>query len=1012
MRRLRQAALFTALLFVGTAMSVLAQGTGAIAGRVSATSGGLPVGDAHVLAIVGGRTAGRVNTSADGTFRMPGLAAGTYTVIVTNIGYVARRTEGVTVGEGQTATINVLLAESAASLTQVVVTAGRKAERALDAPAQISVVTTEEITTRPSITVTDHIKSSPGINVSTGGIAQANIVARGFNNAFSGAMLMLQDYRFAGVPSLRVNVPFLFTGANEDIERIELLLGPASALYGPNSGNGVLHVLTKSPFDSKGTTVTFDGGERQIFRASVRHAGTVNDKIGYKVSAETFTGRDWDYVDPGEPVKFDTAQRVPVDRRGAPSFRDYGVRRQTFEGRVDLRPMRDLTLISTVGYTNIGSGLELTGANGTSQVKNWSYTSFQERINYKRFFGQIFMNNSDAGNSSAQDSRSTYLLRSGQPIVDKSRVIAVQATQGFNMGKNQQFTVGGDYIFTNPRTGNTINGANEDRDDVTEIGGYVQSETKFSERLQFIGALRLDSHSAIDELMISPRAALIFRPTADQNFRVAYNRAFSTPANFSFFLDLIQTPNIGGSGFDLKAEGNPPKTGWDFNRGCAAAVNGGLCMRSPFTGGQAFVNSSAASALPGFFAAKQSALNASLTPQMTAAFAAFGPATAAALGSAVASAITGSMIASTPTDAQLASRIAMLSTSFNTIAPTSVTPIAPLKASYNQTFEVGWKGIAMKRMRFDASVWYQNRADVGTSASLSTPSVFVGDTAQARSFVAATIRPAIAATITPTFIGAAAAGAFGPGCTGANATPCGTAQANGTAAAISAGVSASFYSPSPVTGRPGALAGAPLGTVTFNSPSVTDGSLLATYQLVGTNSIDVYGFDLGVEYELNDRWAVLGTASGMNQNLWENIPGGNGLGFASNSPRLNGTATIRYRDEREGFNAEVRTRVASGYQVNSGVYANGFGFAIPSGNPGYVPGAVTGPGQSGPGTYNYESVPRMGLLDVSASWRLPWEGQNMTVSLSATNLLNQQYRTFAGAPIIGRMIMTRLQLVY
>ena len=220
MRRLRQTALFTALLFVGTALSALAQGTGAIAGKVSAASGGLPVGDAHVLAIVGGRTAGRVNTSADGTYRMPGLAAGTYTVIVTNIGYAAKRTESVSVGEGQTATVNVTLAESAASLTQVVVTAGRKAERALDAPAQISVVTTEEIAARPSITVTDHIKASPGINISTGGITQANIVARGFNNAFSGAMLMLQDYRFAGVPSLRVNVPFLFTGANEDIERI------------------------------------------------------------------------------------------------------------------------------------------------------------------------------------------------------------------------------------------------------------------------------------------------------------------------------------------------------------------------------------------------------------------------------------------------------------------------------------------------------------------------------------------------------------------------------------------------------------------------------------------------------------------------------------------------------------------------------------------------------------------------------------------------------------------------
>ena len=46
--------------------------------------------------------------------------------------------------------------------------------------------------------------------------------------------------------------------------------------------------------------MTFDGGERQIFRASFRHAGTVNEKIGYKFSAETFTGRDWDWA--GRPL--------------------------------------------------------------------------------------------------------------------------------------------------------------------------------------------------------------------------------------------------------------------------------------------------------------------------------------------------------------------------------------------------------------------------------------------------------------------------------------------------------------------------------------------------------------------------------------------------------------------------------------------------------------------------------------------------------------------------------------
>ena len=125
-------------------------------------------------------------------------------------------------------------------LEQTVVTASRaRPEKVLDAPAQILTVTSQQIEERPAVTVTDHLRATPGVDINRGGIAQANVVARGFNNAFSGSMLMLQDYRFAGVPSLRVNVPFLFTGTNEDIDRMEVLLGPASALFGPNSSNGV-----------------------------------------------------------------------------------------------------------------------------------------------------------------------------------------------------------------------------------------------------------------------------------------------------------------------------------------------------------------------------------------------------------------------------------------------------------------------------------------------------------------------------------------------------------------------------------------------------------------------------------------------------------------------------------------------------------------------------------------------------------------------------------------------------
>ena len=1018
MKRLREwAVLGVALL--GLSLPVQGQGSGAIAGRVTEAGNGAGVGDARVQAISGSRTIGFATTAGDGSYRITGLAAGPYSVAVNRIGYQAKRSDGVQVTAGGTATVNAALVPVATSLTQVVTTASRKAERALDAPAQISVVTQQEIAERPSLTVADHIKSVPGIDVSQGGIAQSNIVARGFNNAFSGSMLMLQDYRFAGVPSLRVNVPLLFTGSNDDIERIELLLGPASALYGPNSGNGVLHVITKSPFESQGTTVTIDGGERSIFRAAFRHAATLGDKVGFKISAESFTGTDWQYTDPGEPVKFDTAQRVPIDRRGNAAFRDFGVRKQTFEGRLDLKPIRDLTLISTVGYTEIPSGIELTGANGSSLVRNWSYTSFQQRVNYKRFFGQVFLNESNAGNSSAQSGNGTYLLRSGQPIVDQSRVFAIQAIQGIDWGANQSFTVGGDFIWTNPRTAGTTNGANEGRANTKEIGAFVQSETKLTNRLDLILAGRIDTHSALDETMFSPRAALVFRPAQDQTLRISYNRSFNTPANFAFFLDLISSPNLGGSGFDLRAEGNPPKVGWQFRNTCGGP-NSGFCMRSPFAGANAFVPSSAASALPAFWGRNAVNIRSGVTAAIAAGFTpGFGAATAGALGAAVGAAVASTLPSLAPTDVQVGSRLAFLNNAFASINPTTaLTPIAPLKPQYNQNIELGYKGIAFGRVRFDASLWYQQRGDVGTSAGLATPSVFV-DSAMAKAFLATnpTLISNVASALTPIYTAVAAGGGFGPGCTGPAAPTCGNLAANGSlpgfpqlgAPAISGSLAQSFYGRNGA--KAGSLAGAPLGTVTFDSPTIQDGSLLATYQAVTSKTIDVVGIDFAGELQVNRRLSMLGTISWMNKNVFDELGniGGNNLPIMSNSPRLKGSATLRFADQEEGWSTEARVRTWSAYGINSGVYASGVGFQIPAGNPGFVAGSIPGVGRSGPGLYTYDAVGRTGVLDLSASYRFKNEGSfPITFAISATNVLDQPYTTFSGTPTIGRMIMTRL----
>ncbi len=966
-RRLVSTAAVALLALPAVATTAAAQ-SGIITGKVTSVGSGAPIEGAQVQA-TGAQRYGAIS-GADGIYRLVNLADGTYTIVVRVIGYETRTFTDVRAGS----TLDITLTPRPIQLNETVVTASRsRPEKALDAPASISVISSERIEETPAVTVSDHLRNTPGVDISRGGIAQSNVVARGFNNAFSGSMLMLQDYRFAGVPSLRVNVPFLFTGTNEDIDRMEVLLGPASALYGPNSSAGVLHVITKSPFNSQGTTISVDGGERSIIRTGLRHAGKVNDQLAFKVSGEYMQGRDWQYNDQSEIATFPSTANVPESRRGQPNQRDFDLQRFSGEARVDVRPREGVEAITTLGYTKVGSGLELTGANGTAQIKNWTYSSLQQRFSWNRLFAQAFVNFSNAGNDTSSSDKGTYLLRSGQPIVDQSRVYALQAQHGFDLGTKQTFTYGVDYIKTDPRTGGTINGSNEDVDNVSEFGYYVQSSTKPVEKFELLLAARVDNNNVIDGDFFSPRAALIFKPTENQNVRMTYNRAFSTPANFSFFLDLIQAPNIGGSGFDLVARGNPPKTGFKFNQSCTNnSAFGSYCMKSRFTGSGGFVGASAASAFPGLVQGNAAALTAAVAGALQQ------NGVPASFASQFATSAIQFLGASTPTNTDIATRVSYLTSATTPLTTAQVSDIGPLSASYNQTYELGYKGIVNDKFRFDVSFWGQERGDVATTAALATPNVLFGNPTQLGGY-----------------IGGRLGQSLGPN----------LAQLGLTAAQINA----------LVTGIAGALtanlAPAPLGVVTFDDPNSSPTAIYATYQKVN-KTLWVKGIDLAADVVVSDRLTFDAAMSWQNQNVWNDIIIG-GIPFMSNSPRSRGSLGARYRNEGNGIGFELRSRYNEAYPVNSGVYATNTAFNIAAGQPGAATPAAgtTGFGKcpAAAGTFCYEDVPEAFIFDAQFSKRFDIGAQKVMWSLSAQNLFDNRVRTFPGTPEIGRMIMTRLQ---
>ncbi len=669
--------------------------TGGISGRVTSETGE-PVSGARVevLSLTGQTLAGTLTDRA-GNYRVENLPPGSYTVRIGSLGFAARDFQNVQVSTAAVTTVNVDLVAQAVQLNPIVVSASRRTERLLDAPARVEVVGELEIEERPVVTPVEHLRAVPGVDIATHGLQSTNVVARGFNNIFSGALYALTDHRLAGVPSLRANLMHFVPATNEDMERMEVVLGPGSALYGPNTANGVLHIFTRSPLSEQGTVATLGGGERSVLHGTIRTSHLLTENVGIKVSGEYLTGQEWPYTD---PVEEQARLANPNTRIGV---RDFDIQRWAVDARADWRITPDLTGIFSVGRTTAVRGIELTGL-GAAQVDNWAYTYYQARANWQRLFVQAYLNTSNAGD--------TYTLRDGASVVDESMLFVSQAQHGFSLGERQSFTYGLDYFRTMPETGGTIHGRHEDDDVTTEFGGYLQSETALHPMLDLVLAGRVDTHSHLPDPVFSPRAAVVFKPLQNHSLRLTYNQAFNTPRSIDLFLDRHGGPfpesTLAGLGYGVWARG-PGTTGFTFRQPDGTLTG----MRSPFnppqTGGPGQL---LPANVPTMWAIAVGVLQAQ---------GAFGPPTSP---EAIA---TATMLRGlSPQD----THIRRMAWDVLSGPPPGVplddftfAEIPPLRESNTETLEIGYKGILGARVLFAVDLWRSTRDNFVSALRPVTP---------------------------------------------------------------------------------------------------------------------------------------------------------------------------------------------------------------------------------------------------------------------------------------------------
>jgi iron complex outermembrane receptor protein len=784
-----------------------------------------------------------------GRYSIKGLTSKSYTVTVSCVGYQKNVKENLSMNNGN-ATYDVQLAETSIDMDVTVVTASRVQQKASEAPASVSVIEPRTIREAPKSTPLEHIRDLAGVDYSQTGIAQQSVSVRGFNNVFTGSLLTLTDYRPAGVPSLRVNVGYFVPSSNEDIERIELVRGPASALYGPNATQGVLNIITRSPFASKGTTVFLAGGMQNLMNVGLRHAGTVNDDIGYKISGQYFSANDWAYVDPEEQKARTSALKPGV----LEDTLKIGNRQNTHERfNVDAGLYYNLgenTMLQlNTGVSQAVNTIEMTGL-GAANGKDWRYTYLNAQLTSNDLFAQVFYNMSDAGN--------TYFLRTGNPIVDKSTLLGARLQHAYKVNDDFRFTYGADMFSTNPVTEGTINGVNEDNDTYNEIGAYVQADAKFGDKFSALAALRADRHSVIDELVLSPRLALMYKLDENSSVRATFNTAFSNPGTNDLFLDLLSVKDAFGF-----SAANPAyavgvygaaagRNGYTFNRS-----NGVLNYVSQFAPSKDLWLST------GNVANMWQAVTAIITAN---------PALAALKG------LLTSMI---PAPTTIKGSLASLNPTNRTFIPFQDNDhkVDKLRQSSTQTIELGYQGKLADKLKFSFDVYQSTVTDFVSPLQVVTPNVFMNG-AEVTAYLKPILKGALMQSGMP------------------------DAQADATATQVCA-----------------AYAQVPIGTVSPNE-TPHKGDILLSYRNYGEitymGSDAAFTYELSPSFTISGSASYVNKNVFYGEDLGEGNTSSDTI--ALNAPKYKSSLGIMHRNADLGLNIGVQWRWVDTFRMNSGVY--------------------------------------------------------------------------------------------
>ncbi len=462
------------------------------------------------------------------------LEPGNYTIQVNAIGFKPQE-RNITVIQNQNLTLNFNLEESVLGLNQVVISATRGLEKRTEAPMIVTVTNSETLQKVQAISLSEGLNFQPGLRMETNcqncGFTQVRM--NGLDGAYSQILL---DNR--PIFSALNGVYGLDQIPSNMIERIEVVRGGGSSLYGSNAIAGTINIITKEPIKSsfeinnylglidgetpdKATTVNGTIVSDDL-NSGLQFFGMQRNRKSYDANGDNFTE-----ITSMENQTFGLKSfyKPSINTKITADFHSISEFRRGGENNFNLQPF-EAYITEQIASKTIGAGLTLESYINDKD-KYSIYANIQQSKNDNFYGGRV---DDDFGNIDLEESLKGFGNTEVKTFITGAQWNKKQ--DKFLNGKGS-LTLGSEFkseemIDQKPGFNAFVNQT------LNILGIYAQQEWQVNQKMKVLGGLRADFHNAAQETVIlNPRATVLYDIKENLQWRSSYAKGFRAPQVFS-----------------------------------------------------------------------------------------------------------------------------------------------------------------------------------------------------------------------------------------------------------------------------------------------------------------------------------------------------------------------------------------------------------------------------------------------------------------------------------------------